>query len=25
VEQLPDDPAGVPANLLIGLYTDDHR
>jgi DNA-binding transcriptional ArsR family regulator len=25
VEQLPDDPDGVAANLLIGLYTDDHR
>ena len=25
VEQLPEDPAGVAASLLIGLYTDDHR
>jgi DNA-binding transcriptional ArsR family regulator len=25
MEQLPDDPDGVAANLLIGLYTDDHR
>jgi DNA-binding transcriptional ArsR family regulator len=25
VEQLPDDPNGVAANLLIGLYTQDHR
>jgi DNA-binding transcriptional ArsR family regulator len=25
VEQLPDDPDGIAASLLIGLYTDDHR
>jgi DNA-binding transcriptional ArsR family regulator len=25
VEQLPEDPAGVAASLLIGLYTQDHR
>jgi DNA-binding transcriptional ArsR family regulator len=25
VDQLPDDPDGVAANLLIGLYTDDQR
>jgi DNA-binding transcriptional ArsR family regulator len=25
VEQLPDDPDGVAASLLIGLYTQDHR